>query len=216
MSEISLIELTLWIITAIIFGIFAFVFIKRAYTKEDVSKSFNLAAGILFVGLGMRFIMGLFATGEDKFIMFLSNSFLFIAVLPLGIYLERLFFRKSKNFLSLLSIILFVINVIISIGSNFTGSIMFVWVIPPFLVELIILLWGYIQLIRKSTGIVRKSAIFIFIGCILIIFFGFVHGVIGPGGQIQIPGIAEIVGITFPIIIILGALIAAKGFFGYS
>ncbi|MHA1278475.1 MAG: hypothetical protein ACTSQI_13245 [Candidatus Helarchaeota archaeon] len=91
-----------------------------------------------------------------------------------------------------------------------------VWVLPPFGIELVILGGGYLYLILKSSGNVRRSAILIIVGISIILCFWYIHGTIGPSGPYIIPEVAEYLAIISPIAIIIGGIIAAKGFFGYT
>jgi hypothetical protein len=192
----------------------AIYFIRRAYKREEISKSFNVAAGILFLGLAGRLLLGFYL--EIVLIIFLANVSLFIAIFPLGLYLEKIVFRKTKYLISIIAVTMEVVFILISISANFHRPTMYLWVMPPFLIELFILGAGYLILIARSTGAVKTSSILILIGSILIIGSSFIVGYLGPEGQAPIPIMEDYLAILCPLLMIVGALIAAKGFFGYS
>jgi len=213
-GKFELLSASLWIITVIIFLIFGILFVRRAMKREEISKSFNISAGILFLGLGIRLLLPLII--EDRITMFFSNVSMFIATFPLGLYLEKIVFKKTKYMISLAAVILFVVFIIMSILSDFYRPTMYIWVMPPFAIELLILAVGYIYLIIKSTGVVKRSSILIFIGSVLFIGSSLIIGMYGPIGQNSIPVVEDYLAVICPLISIVGALIAAKGFFGYS
>ena len=206
MSDSQLLNTIGFILTicdAIIFFIFAFIFLKRA-SKRDDAKKFFMAATILFLGFGIRIILGildLMLNKEFVLIIFLSNMVLFIATIPLCFHVEKTVFKKTKLMLSYSAIALFVVFVVVSIISNFSRPVMYFWVIPPFIIVLFIWAIGYLFLIIKSTGSVRTSSILIFVGSAVIIVIGFLHGIYGTQGQNPIPVFSdyfEIIALIIP------------------
>ncbi len=220
-SDFQKLELGLWVVITVFLLLFAYYFIQRGLKKEDVPKNFNIAAGIIFLGIGIMRILSIFhdytdILGGNQIVLFIGNICVFLGTLPLVLYMEKNIYVKTKYFLSLASIILFFIFVFISFSSNFDKQIMGLWVIPPFGIELLILAGGYIYLIVKSSGKVRLSCIMILIGVSLIIGFWYLHGVLGPHGTLPNPALQDYFAILSLVFIIIGTMIAAKGFFGYT
>ncbi len=218
-SDFQKIEFSLWIAVFVIMVILAYYFIKRS-KKESVPKTFNEAAGIIFLGLaGMRIltiIYDFFDYGEIDFLPFLGNAFLFLGALPLVLYMEKNVIKKTKYILSAVAVAFFIYFIYIAFATNFERSALYFWAIPSFILELFILAIGYLYLIIKSTGSIRTSSILIIIGVFLIISFWVLHRAFGPLGENPLPIIQDYLAIISPIAIICGALITAKGFFSYT
>jgi len=220
-SDFQKTELSLWVIVIVLLLILAYYFINRGIHKEDIPKSFNIAAGIIFLGVGyMRICSILYdyfdILYENQIILFLGNIGVFLGALPLVLYLEKNTYRRTKYLLSIVAIVFFSVFIFVSLASNFDKMVMGFWVLPPFAIELLILAGGYIYLIIKSSGTVRKSSLLILIGVALLLGFWYIHGTYGPHGIPPIPIVADYLAILSPLFIIIGTLIAAKGFFGYS
>jgi hypothetical protein len=221
LSDFQKLEFSLWIAVFVLLIILTYYFLRRGFNKEDIPKTFNKAAGIIFFGLAMMRLFSILYDFSDLFhqnsiILFLGNAFLFLGALPLVMYMEKNVIKKTKYILTLIALILFGIYIYIGISSEYDRIILYYWSVPPFGVELFILAIGYFYLIIKSSGLVRKSTILIVIGVALLITFWVLHGVYGPNGQEPIPIVQDYLAIISPVAVICGSLIAAKGFFGYT
>lgn len=221
LSDFQKLEFSLWITVFVILIVLTYYFLRRGIIKEDIPKTFNKAAGIIFLGLALMRLFSVMYDFSDIFyhnpiILFLGNAFLFLGALPLVIYMEKNVIRKSKYVLTILALIFFIIFLYIGVSTGFDRANLYYWAVPPFGIELFILGIGYFYLILKSSGLVRKSTILIIIGVFLIIAFWVLHGFYGPNGQEPIPIVQDYLAIISPVAVICGSLIAAKGFFGYT
>lgn len=220
-TDLKKLEMTFWVVTIIVMVMFAIYFIRRALSDEDVPKRFNISAGILFLGMGLhRNFSNLFEFYtlfyRNPMMLFLGNICLFLGIVPLLLYMEKAVFKKTKYLLTIAAVILFGVFVFIAVYTGFNNSIMYPWVIPPFAIGLFVIFGGYIYLIIKSTGDVRKNSILILVGCFIMISFWFLHGVFGEHGQMPLPVEWFYIAYIYPLVMIVGAIIAAKGFFGTS
>ncbi len=221
LSDFQKLEFGLWISVLVILIILTYYFLDRGSKKEDIPKSFNKAAGIIFLGLALMRLFSILYDFSDTFehnplILFLGNTFLFLGALPLVLYMERNVIRKTRYLLTLIALIFFLIFIYIGFSTAFERNTLYYWAIPPFGIELFILGIGYFYLILKSSGPIRKSSLLIFIGVFFIIGFWVLHGYYGPNGQEPLLIIQDYLAIISPVAVICGAFIAAKGFFGYN
>ncbi|NVM28330.1 MAG: hypothetical protein HWN65_05770 [Candidatus Helarchaeota archaeon] len=222
-SDFQKLEFSLWVAIIVIVLMFAYYFLRRGLKKEDVPKTFNVAAGILFLGMGFRFIFSIFyyyidhpSFYRNPIIMFLGNAVLFLGTVPLGFYLEKNVFQKTKYIISAAAMVLFAVFVYFSISSNFDGPIMLQWILPPLGIVVFIIAGGYLYLIFKTTGSVRTSATLIFIGILLIVGFFLILMFFGPYAHTPIPVVEDYLAIICPVVMMMGTFILAKGVFGYS
>lgn len=221
LSDFQKLEFSLWVAVFVLLIVLTYYFLRRGFTKEDIPKAFNKAAGIIFLGLALMRLLSILYDFSDSFhynsiVLFLGNAFLFLGALPLVVYMEKNVIRKSKYILTLIALIFFIIYIYIGLSTEFDRTILYYWGVPPFGIELFVLAIGYFYLIIKSSGLVRKSTILITIGVTLLITFWVIHGVYGPNGQAPIPIVQDYLAIISPVAVICGSLIAAKGFFGYT
>ncbi len=201
-------EMSLWVITIVFEYIFSYYFIGRSLTRKDVSRNFNLAAGTMFLGIALTYSLRILNDYYDIFyqnnvLMLISNIPFVIGTLPVVLYLEKNILKKTRFLVSSLLIISSIIFVFMSIISNFEPSTIEFWVAPPTGIGLLVPSIIYLYLMIKSTGIVRRSSIFVCIGIILLAFpvLVFLGAPISP--------------IIVPLASLVGCLFLAKGFFGY-
>lgn len=200
-------ELSLWVTTIVFEYIFSYYFIRQSLIRRDVPRKFNLAAGIMFLGIALTYSLRILNDYYDLFyennvLMFISNIPFIVGTLPIVLYLEKNIIKKTKLVLSSLLIISSIIFIFISIISNFEPSAIEFWVAAPTAIGLLVPSISYLYLTIKSTGIVRTSSIFITFGIVLLSFpiYVFMGLSISP--------------LIIPLASFVGCLFLAKGFFG--
>ncbi|MHA1129723.1 MAG: hypothetical protein ACTSQI_14680 [Candidatus Helarchaeota archaeon] len=108
-SDFLKVELCLWMTVIVLLAIFTYYFIRRAFKDETMPKNFNLAAGIIFLGVAFMRICSILydyfdILYENQIVLFLGNVGVFLGTLPLVFYLEKNTYRKTKYLLSLSAI----------------------------------------------------------------------------------------------------------------
>jgi len=208
----SFIELLLWMVVSVVILIFVVLFIYRSSATD--LKGFNLAAASVFFALFFDSFKRVILPG-NIYMIFFSNVLLALFTVPMVYHLEKYIVRKTHQIVSYISFVLIGIYIVAVLLSNFARDVMNLFILFPLLLELGLISFVYIYLIIKSTGIIRKSSVLIFVGLGLTITFWFLHSQFGRTGSMPQPGLQDLIGIISPICITIGLTIAALGFFKY-
>ncbi|TFG00572.1 MAG: hypothetical protein EU541_01810 [Promethearchaeota archaeon] len=181
-------------------AIVAFIYWRKSYFDEERSKFYVIGIGIFFSLVGIyRFLFfyhDFFAPDALGHLLWkISTGFLLISLVILNFIIERYIYRKTKYIITIIGgilIILFIIivdpntaRIIAQIGSLFL-------IIFPLLIHCIIAIRG--------SGWIRKKAIIISIGIIIII--------IGTFGMF----ILEILGVPKRLTLIIGHPLSLLGY----
>jgi hypothetical protein len=203
------IEISLWILCCFVLAYMGYVFIKETRrTKMFIFMGlfFILNIGARIVRMISKFIVGheyaqVSQEGAQLILSYFYISFTYTALFFYYIYLERDVLRKSHHFVSTMVIATFIITVI-----NYFIPAAIVILIIPFLIAVLGVPGCYVYVAWVSTGDVRRNAILMFLGLLLIIF-GITFD--APTTQriwINVPLLPEFSQMGAPSLMIIGAL----------
>ncbi len=212
LSNPTELENLLWLIVGIIIGLYVIIFLRKAH-KGDLKK-FNIGAASIFFALFFDSVRRLFLPKTEEMI-FIGNIVIAVFCLPLLFYVEKNILKHKKNWIAYTSILLIGVFIVGVIISDFDRDTMNLLIIPPYAVEMLTILYVYISLVFKTTGIIRKSSALILVGLAITIVFWFLHGQFGPTGAYPDPALMDIFMYLSPIMILVGLSVAALGFFKY-
>ncbi len=213
--DFLLIEFILWIIVIIfLFVYFGLFLIKGLKDESKSSRYFFIGVSIFFICTGIQRILSLiydffYAEMSLLFIITLLNI---VGIIPLLFHLESSVV-KSKRIISILSVILVIVYIIANFFFGNDRIIMYYFFIPPFLLAVESVGAIYIYLVLKSSGQVRKNALYIIIGLANFLFFWLLHSQMGRASPSPDPNIMDLIGIISPIGLLVGLFFLALGFF---
>jgi len=134
-----------------------------------------------------------------------------ISAIPFLYHLENSAI-KSKRILSLTTIIMTIVFVIVYIIFGYDRILMYYFYSAPFILGIGSVVAIFLYLIIKGSGQVRKNAIVVFMGLMILFIFWFLHGQFGRAAPAPATDYVDLIGIVSPIGIIVGLCFLALGF----
>lgn len=207
-------EFVLWIVADLCMFFYFVIFLLKSRNLERQTRTFYLSVSFLFLLFGLQRLFSIIFDFfyKESIFLFLINLFLMTASIPLLLHLENNTI-KSKRVLSYSTLFMVLIYIIASILTGYDRVLIYYFIVPPFALSLGSIVSIYLYLMIKGTGNVRKTAIIIECGIVLITIFWFLHGQLGRGSVYPDPNLIDIIGIICPTGYIFGLLILAYGFF---
>lgn len=214
-----LIELILWIVVisflVMCFGLFMH---KAAKDEMKSSKQFFFCVAFFFLSTGaqrgLSLILDFFLT-DFMFLLFFITLLNLISIIPLLFHLENSVL-KTKRIISIISIIMIIIYCIayLFIGSDSDSDreLMNFFFLPSLILGMGATLYIYLYLFIKSSGEIRKNALFILVGIFTILASWIIHSYFGRASPTPDPNLIDIIGIICPIGYTIGLALLTLGF----
>lgn len=166
------ISLILWIVATVLMISSTIIFmIKAIKIQEKSAKSMFIAYGLFYIFFGLTrilYIEAVYILGMYDFFTTLGYITQILALIFIIYVLETQIVKSTKNFFLIITIVAFVIALISLVGVTsirryFALTLLFILV--PISASVIMILYLYV--IIKSIGGIRKKAIGLFIGSLM-------------------------------------------------
>ena len=210
LDSLDFFEIILWVIVCIVFAYMGYKFIldsKETSMFVFIGLFFVLAIGGRIIRLIAKFIVG-HVYGDFSFegiqviLAFSFLMFTYLAVFFYYLYLERDILKKTHHFFS----IIVLIDITLSILNYFIPEL-FVLLTIIFLILVLVVPGCYIYVAWISTGDIRRNALLMMIGLMLIIFGLTLDSPTTAGLYVKIPFMPEFAKFGAPSLQILGAIL---------